>query len=91
VPDSARQERLASAGTPATGGMPAAMIGGPAGHGRGSRAAAPRLEAVSAGAAAPVTGPCRTAGVRARKTGCRAVASRDASGGQRPASAAAGR
>jgi len=36
------------------------------------------------GAAAPATDPCRTAGVRARKTGCRAVASRDASGGQRP-------
>jgi len=41
VPDSARRERLAGAGTPATAGMPAAMIGGPAGHGRGSRAAAP--------------------------------------------------
>ena len=41
-------------------------------------------EAVSARAAAPATDPCRTAGVRARKTGCRAVASRDASGGQRP-------
>ena len=41
VPDSARQERVARAGTPATAGMPAAMIGGPAGHGRGSRAAAP--------------------------------------------------
>jgi hypothetical protein len=40
VPDSARRERLAGAGTPATAGMPAAMIGGPAGHGRGSRAAA---------------------------------------------------
>ena len=41
-------------------------------------------EAVSGGAAAPATDPCRTAGVRARKTGCRAVASRDASGGPAP-------
>src|SRR5207342_463889 len=36
--------------------------------------------------AAPATDPCRTAGVRARKTGCRAVASRDASGASAPAS-----
>jgi len=41
-------------------------------------------QAVSARAAGPATGPCRTAGVRARMTGCRAVASRDGSGGQRP-------
>ena len=32
---------FARAGTPAGAGMPAAMIGGPAGHGQGSRAAAP--------------------------------------------------
>jgi len=37
----ARQERLARAGTPATAGMSAAMIGGPAEHGPGSGAAAP--------------------------------------------------
>ena len=84
LPDSARQERLGQGRTPAGAGMPTAMIGGPAEYGRGSRAAAPRLEAVSAGAAAPATGPCRIVGVRARKTGCGAVASKDASGGQRP-------
>ena len=33
MPDSVRQERLARAGTPATAGMPAAMIWGPAEQG----------------------------------------------------------
>ncbi len=78
------------AGTPAPAGMPAAMIWGPTEDGRGSRAAAPRPEAVSAGTAASATDPCRTVGVLTRKTGCRAVASRDASR-QRPASAVVGR
>ncbi len=78
------------AGTPATAEMPAPMIWGPTEHGRGSRAAAPRPEAVSAGTAASATDPCRTVGVLTRKTGCRAVASRDASR-QRPASAVVGR
>ena len=84
VPDSARQERLARADTPATAGMPAVMIWG-SGRARarfpGGRAGP---EAVNARAAAPASGLCRTAGVRARKTGCRAVASGDASGGPAP-------
>ena len=58
------------------------MIGGPAGHGRGSRTAALGRRRLARGPPAP--GPCGTAGVRARMTGCRAVASRDASAGQRP-------
>ncbi len=54
--------------------------------------AAPRPEAVSAGAAAPATGPCRTVGARARKTGCRAVARAETPpGASAPASAVAGR
>ena len=40
--------------------------------------------AVSASAAASATGRCGTAGVRARKTGCRAVASTDALRGPAP-------
>ncbi len=84
------------AGTPATAGLPAAMIWGSTEHGRGSRAVAPRPEAVSAGAVASATDPCRTVGVLTRKaaltrkTGRRAVASRDAYR-QRPPSAVAGR
>ena len=57
------------------------------GSGRAGRAFPGRHagpEAVMARAAASATDPCRTARVRARKTGCRAVASSDASGGQVP-------
>ena len=91
VPDSARQERLARAGTPGNRGNAGRDDRG-SGRARArfpGRRAGP--EAVSAGAAAPAADPCRTAGARARKTGCRAVASRDASGPSAPASAVAGR
>jgi hypothetical protein len=86
VPDSARRERLAGAGTrhPGNRGDAGRDDRGP-GRARtrfpGGRAGP---QAVCARAAGPAPGPCRTAGVRARMTGCRAVASRDASGGQRP-------
>ena len=61
------------------------MIWGPTEPGRGSRAAAPRPEAVSAGAAEPATDPCRTTGMASPQDWVpRRGASRDASGGQRP-------
>ena len=83
MPDSARRERLAGAGTPATAGIGRDDRGPGRARTRfpGGRAGP---QAVSARAAGPAPGPCRTAGVRARMTGRRAVASRDASAGQRP-------
>jgi hypothetical protein len=60
---------------------------GDLGSGRAGRASPGRRagpEAVIARASASATDPCRTARVRARKTGCRAVASSDASGGPAP-------
>jgi hypothetical protein len=83
VPDSARQERLARAapGNRGNAGRDDRGSGRARARFPGGRAGP---EAVSARAAAPATDPCRTAGVRARKTGCRAVASSDASGGPAP-------
>ena len=53
MPDSARRERLAGAGTPATAGMPAAMIGARPGTdevpGRPRRAAGGKRESRRAG------------------------------------------
>ena len=71
LPDSARQERLCQAGTPATAVMPAATTWG---HDRARARSPGGPPGRSAGAAAPAADPCRTVGVLARKTGCRVVA-----------------
>ena len=73
VPDSARPERFAGSGTSGTCRNAGRddLGSGRAGRASPGRRAGP--EAVIARAAASATDPCRTARVRARKTGCRAV------------------
>ena len=63
---------FARAGTPATPECQPRRSGVRTQHGR--VLGRPRPGAVSAGAAAPATDPCRTVGALARKAGCRAVA-----------------